>query len=150
MNKNTENHIKQVYTNNLQITTDSELDKRVIANSMNALENAKDVNSANIWIIVAGSRITQIAAVFIAVSAIYFFSMSDKGEPKQHNGTGLKIAAKAETPRELLSLVSLNIAFRNGDMEAVEKQFDKAEKMTKPKLNERLTIDQLICDLDGC
>ena len=142
--ENTKKHIKQVYTNKLQITTGSDLDKRVLTNSINTLKNAKITNPANIWPTLARSRITQIAAVFIIVSAICLYSLSE------NNGTGSGIAAQATTPSELLSLVSLNIAFREGDMEAVEKQLDKAEKMTKPKQNERLTIDQLICDLDGC
>ena len=144
MNKNTEKHIKQVYTNKLPVTTSSDLDKRVLANSINTLENTKIANPANIWLTIAHSRITQIAAVFIVISAICLFSLSE------NNGTGSGIAAQATTPSELLSLVSLNTAFREGDMEAVEKQLDRAEKLTKPKQNERLTIDQLICDLDGC
>lgn len=142
--KSTEEHIKDVYTDKLQVATGSDLDKRVMANSMNALENAKSVNSANIWLTVAHSRVTQVAAVFVVVSAMCLFSlMSDNG--------GVSIdAARAATPGELLSVVSLNIAFRDGDMEAVEEQFDKVEKMRNPKLKTRLTIDQLICELDGC
>lgn len=148
--KNTEEQIKDVYTNKLQVATGSDLDKRVMANSMNALENAKSVNSANIWVTVAHSRITQVAAVFVVVSAICLFSLSDNGQLKQHNGNWSEIATQSAIPSELLSLVSLNIAFRDGDMEAVDKQFDKFEKMRNPKLKTRLTIDQLICELDGC
>lgn len=143
-NKNTEKHIKDVYTNKLEVTCDSDLDKRVMANSMNALENAKVANPANIWVVIARSRVTQIAAVLLVVSAICLFSLSE------YNGTEPEIAAQAATPGELLSFVSLNKAFRDGDMEAVETQFDRAEKMRKPIINERLTIDQLICELDGC
>ena len=150
--KNTEKHIKDIYTNKMQVTTSSDLDKRVLANSMSTLEEVKSESSANIqpniWVIVAKSRITQIAAMFIFLSAICLLTLSDKGEPEQHETT---IAVRAKTPSELVSLISLNIAFRDGDdMEAVEKQFDKAERKVRPGLKERLTIDQLICELDGC
>jgi len=152
--KSTEKHIKKVYTNKLQVTTSSNLDKRVLANSMSTLEKVKSVNSDNIqwniWVIIAKSRITQVADVQIVLSAICLLSLSDKGEPEQHKTTGSEVAVRAKTPSKLVSLVSLNIAFRDGDMEAMEKQLDKAERKTKPKIKERLTIEQLICELDGC
>jgi hypothetical protein len=152
--KSTEKHIKKVYTNKLQVTTSSNLDKRVLANSMSTLEKVKSVNSANIqwniWVILAKSRITQVAAVLIVLSAICLLTLSDKGEPEQHKTTGSEIAAISETPAELVSAITLNMAFRDGGMQAMEKQFEKAEKKVKPGLKTRLTVDQLICELDGC
>ena len=153
--KNTEEHIKDIYTNKMQVRTSSDLDERVLANSMSTLEKVKSEKSANIqrniWVIVAKSKITQVAAMFIVLSAICLFTLSDKGEIEQPETAGPQVAVRAKTPSELVSLVSLNIAFRDGDdMEAVEKQFDKAERKTKPKLKERLTIEQLICELEEC
>ena len=121
---------------------------------MQAVDDYKKQKSTltkpNTWSTVVRSRIAQVATVLIVLSAICLFILSDKGEFEQHETTGSEIAVISKTPAELVSLVSLNIVFRNGDMEAVEKQLDKAEREKKPKLKERLTIDQLICELDGC
>jgi hypothetical protein len=47
-----------------------------------------------------------------------------------------------------MSVVSLNKAFRDGGMKGMEKQFDTTERKIKPE--SRLTIDQLICELEKC
>ena len=121
---------------------------------MSTLEKVKSGNSANtqrdIWVIIAKSRITQVAVVLIVLSAIRLLTLSDKGKLEQHETTGLEIAVISETPAELVSAIMLNMAFRDGGMQAMEKQFDKAEKKVKPGLKTRLTVDQLICELDGC
>jgi len=148
--KNTEKHIKDVYTNKLQVSTSGSLDERILANSMDTLDklgNEKPANiQPNVCLMVAKSRITQAAAVIIVVSAICLVALNDKGEPGRNETAGPEIALMAETNRPL-SLISLNMTLRYGDMEDVEKQLDMAGKRTKPQ---RLTIDQLICELDGC
>ncbi len=153
-NKRTEKLVKDVYTNKLQVTTSSLLDKRVLANSMSTLEKVKSVNSANIqrniWVIIAKSGITQVAAVLVVFSAIGLLSLSDKGELGQRKTTGSKMAVISKTPAELVSAIVLSIAFRDGGMQAVEEQFDKAEKKVKPSLKMHLTVEQLIRELDGC
>jgi len=72
--KSTEKHIKEVYTHKLQVTTSSNLDKRVLTNSMNALEELKNKNSAhtqpNIWRIIMKSRITKLAAAAVIIIAV--------------------------------------------------------------------------------
>ena len=152
--KSTGKFIKDIYTSKLRVTTSSDLDKRVLANSMNVLEKVKSKDSAktqrDIWAIAARSRITQVAAVLIVLSAICLLTLSDKGEPKQYETAGTEVAVISETPAELVSAISLSMAFRDGDLKAVERQFDKAEKKVKPSLTEQITIDQLICELEGC
>ncbi|MHC4456316.1 MAG: carboxypeptidase regulatory-like domain-containing protein [Planctomycetota bacterium] len=71
--KSTEKHIKEVYANKLQVTTGSNLDKRVLADSINALEELKGKNSAhtqpNLWRIIMKSRITKLAAAAVIIIA---------------------------------------------------------------------------------
>ena len=147
--KSTEKLIRDIYTNKMQVTAGSDLDKRVLANSMNVLEKLRSLNSANsqpnILVIIAGSRITRVAVVLIVLSAICLLTLSDKGEIIES-----EVAVIYETPAELMSVISLNMAFRDGGMQAIEKQFDKAEKKVKPGLETRLTVEQLICELNGC
>lgn len=152
--KNTERLIKDIYTNKLQITTSSDLDKRVLANSISTLEKVKSENSANIHrnilVIVAKSRITQVAVVLIVLSAICLLTLSDKGEPEQHETAVSEVAVRAKTPGELVSVISLSMVFRDGALISVERQFDEAEKKVKSGLKERITFEQLICELEDC
>jgi hypothetical protein len=138
----------------LRYRPSAEARNRILGNVIKALENNKEQNSANIqrniWVIVAKSRVAQVAAVLIVLSAICLLVLSDKGEPEQHETTGLEVAVRAKTPSELVSAISLSMAFRDGDLRSVESQFDKAEKKVKPRLKERITIDQLICELEDC
>lgn len=128
--KSTEKHIKKVYTNKLQVTTSSNLDKRILANSMNALEKVKSEKSANIqrniWVIVAKSRITQVAAaaVIIIATCLFFMQQEQTGETKTQ-----QITQTAKSPAELTTFASLSFAYRQGGMEMVEQMCDKALKM---------------------
>ena len=149
--KNTEKLIKDVYTNKLQVSPSRRLDERVLANSMDALDKAKNEKPANIqpniWVVTARSRIAQVAAMIIVVSAICLVALNDKGEIAKNETAGPEIALVPKSPAKPLSLISLNMTLRYGEIEDVEKQLDMAEKRTKLQ---RLTIDQLICELDGC
>ena len=152
--KKTERHIKNIYANKLQVTTSTNLDQRVLANVTDTLEELKREKSAatqpNIWRIIVKSRITQLAAVVVVVLAVCWLAVSDRGELEQQQNNGRAVAVTPETPAELMSVISLSMVFRDGDMEAMEKQFDKAEKLVRPGLKERITIDQLICELEEC
>jgi len=95
------------------------------------------------------SRITKLAAAAVVILAVYWLAVSYRGEIKQQETNGA-VAAEEKTPVELVSAISLNMAFREGDMEAVQKQFEKAEKKTSPGLKERITIEELMCELEEC
>jgi len=102
------------------------------------------------WRTIVKSRITQLAAVVAIVLAACWLTVSDRGELEQQETNGLAVAVISKTPAELVSAISLSMVFRDGDMEAMEKQFDKAEKKVRPGLKERITIEQLICELEEC
>ncbi|MFH1614647.1 MAG: hypothetical protein ABIG61_06155 [Planctomycetota bacterium] len=152
--KSTEKLIRDIYKNKLQVTTNSDLDKRILANSMSKLDKVKNGNLANaqpnIWRMVTKSRIGQIAAVIILLLAIYLLTVNDRDGLEQHKTIVSQNVAIFETPAELVSAITLNMAFRDGGMPAMEKQFDKAEKKVKPGLKTSLTVEQLICELNGC
>ena len=149
--KYTEKLIKDVYTNKLQVSPSRRLDERVLANSMDALEKVKNEKPANIqpniWVVTVRSRIAQVAAMIIVVSAICLVALNYKGEHAKNETAGPEIALGTKAPAKPLSLISLNMTLRYGEIEDVEKQLDMAGKRTKLQ---RLTIDQLICELDGC
>ena len=152
--KNIEKHIKNIYANKMQISTGAELDEKILANSMNTLEELKNKKSAqpmlDMWRIIAKSRITQFAAVVVVVLAVCWLAVSNRAKPEQQVTNGSAVAVRYETPAELMSVISLNMTFRDGDMEAVERRLDSFERKVRPGLKERLTIDQLLCELEEC
>jgi len=114
----------------------------------------KETRQNSFWLNICStfvmSRITQAAALLIVLSAICLLTLSHRGEPEQHGASGPEVLARYKTPGELVSFAAINMAFRNGGMQAVEEQFDKAETIVKPGLNKRLTVEELICELDDC
>jgi len=153
--KSTEKFIKDIYTDKLKATTSSNLDKRVLANSMSTLEKIKSKKLANselsIWRIIAKNKAGQMAAVIILILAISLFIINDQGKLEERRfKDSIAITTEPETPAELVSSITLTKAFQDGGMRAMEQQFDKAEKKVKPLLKTHLTVDQLICELDGC
>jgi len=101
----------------------------------------------NVWTIIMQSKMTKIAAAAVIIIAISLFFM--QREQSRETKTP-QMTKTAKSPAELLTMASLNLAYRHGGMQAMEKQFDKAEKKVKPGLKTRLTVDQLICELNGC
>jgi len=150
--KSTEQVIKNIYTNKLQVTTSSKLDKRVLTNSMSTLDKVKSEKSVSpqpgIWNIVARSRIIQIASVIIVISAISLVTLSENDELERYETAVPGVAAKTEMPAKSLNLISLNIAYRKGGMEAVEKQYEKAFNRTGPR-PVKLTVEDLFMELNG-
>ena len=147
--KSTEKHIREVYANKLQVTTNSNLDKRVLANSMNVLEKLKNIRSANpqlgIWSTVARSKIAQIAVAAVIIIAIGLFLVEHHPPEQPENHTKTQVA---KSPVEMLTAVSLDIAFRKGGMEAVDDQFKKAFKLLEPR-PKKLSVQQLLSEFNG-
>ena len=147
--KSTEKHIREVYANKLQVTTNSNLDKRVLANSMNVLEKLKNIRSANpqlgIWSTVARSKIAQIAVAAVIILALGLLLIGRNPEEQTKNRTKIQVA---KSPAEMLTAVSLDIAFRKGGMEAVDDQFKKAFKLLEPRPTS-LSVRQLLEEFNG-
>ena len=107
----------------------------------------QETRPQNIWRIITRSRIAQIAAaaVIITGTSLFFIQQEQPGEVQTQ-----QITQTAKSPAELVSSITLNMAFRDGGMQSMEKQFDKAEKKVKLWLKTSLTVEQLICELNGC
>ena len=136
---------------NARIKINPEVKKAALKQLINELEKSKTTSSTatkpNIWRIIIKNRITQVAALFTLLFALSVFTLNDKHQLRQNE---TKITEISETPAELLNAFSLNMAFRDDGIEGVMKKFRQAEEKVKRGLNERLTIDQLICELEEC
>jgi hypothetical protein len=90
------------------------------------------------------------AMVFILVSCLLAIVLLDSNESEQNEKIKPVATVTSEKQAGTLNMLELNIAFRDGGMQAVEEQFNKIQKKVKPGLKNRLTVEQLICELDGC
>jgi len=137
----------------LTVNSSDEIHGRILDKLLKVMDKSNKqtaIKQPNIWRAIAKNKITQLAAAIVVVLAACWLIVSDKSKPEQHKTTGLEIAVISETPAELVSVITLNTAFQNGGMQAMEKQFEKAEEKVKPGLKTRLTVDELICELYGC
>jgi hypothetical protein len=137
---------------NTTIKTNPQVNKAVLNDLLDRMDRAERVSinarQPNIWRMVAKSRIGQIAAMIIVVSTICLVILSDKDELERYEAAGPGVAAKTEMPAKPLILISLNIAYRKGGMEAVEKQYEKAFNRTGPR-PVKLTVEDLFMELNG-
>ena len=128
---------------------------KTLADALNAQcqsnPKTESETSFDIWRIIIKNRIVQLAAAAVVLIAVCWFAVSNKTEPVPQKTKESMVTVKPQkTPAELTSVISLNMAFRDGGMDAVERQFQKAGKKVCSKSKERLTIEQLLCELGEC
>ncbi len=100
---------------------------------------------AGIWARAIRSKITKFAAAAVIILAIGFFVSHRTPSEQIDNRAGLELT---KSPAELMTAMSLNLAYRKGGMEAVEKQCDKAFELLGPR-PESLSIRQLLAEFNG-
>ena len=135
---------------NVKIVIDSESNKRVFSNILQAFQKstAKDLaptDQPNIWRMIFRNPLTKLAAAAVIIVAISFFTVHrDPGE--QADTTIVSKATKS--PVEMMTAMSLNIAYRKGGIEAVDRQGEKVIKMLGPRPAE-ITIQQILTEFNG-
>ena len=147
--KSTEKLIKDIYTNKLRVTASSNLDERILANSISTLDKVNSKKSVSprlgIWSTIARSRITQIAAAAVIIIATSLFFMQPE-QPQEIKTQ--QITETAKSPAELTTFASLTFAYRQGGMEMVEQMCDKAIAMAGPQLS-GISAQDLLSELNG-
>jgi len=130
---------------NAKIRTSPDVNKAVLNDLIDTLDKSKNERSADmdVWKIIKFAA----AAVIIIVICFFFTHHSRNGRIETPK---VVRTSESKSPAQLTSLVSLNMAFRRGGMEAVEKQFAEADKKVRQSLKERITIEQLLCELGEC
>jgi len=145
--KPAENNIEE-QIKNLRTQASAELDAKLHRKFQAALGKEEAEHQPIRWSAILQSRIIKVAAAAIVlVSAVFWFSVSRTDEPEQPGTSRPTVAARFETPAELVSVMSLNRAFREGGLKAVEKQYEEAEKRVKSGLKEIITADELMREL---
>lgn len=99
----------------------------------------------SIWRIVRRSPITKLAAAAVISIAIGFFIVHQRPSEQAETTTVSKVT---KSLTEMLTVASLNIAYRKGGLEAVEAQFEKAFYKRKPQPTS-ISVQELLEDFNG-
>jgi len=99
----------------------------------------------NLWRMIWKHPITKIAAAAVIIIAVGFFAVH-QGPDEQIETAGILETSKS--PVEMMTVLSLNIAYRKGGIEAVEKQ---CEHVFKPigRWPRSLSVEQILADFNG-
>jgi len=88
---------------------------------------------------------TKLAAAAVIVLVVGLFVARRIPDKQTENGTKQEVA---KSPAEMMTAMSLNIAYRRGGMEEVEKQCDKAFEMLGPRPGS-ITVQEMLAELNG-
>jgi len=126
------------------VTTGGTMDKRTLNDSFAAMDETIRANKPNAVRIILRSRAAKLAAaavILVAVGLLMVYQNPPLQPPRQ-------TANPAKSPAEMLTAMSLNLAWRRGGIEAVDEQSSKAFKMlgSKPA---KVTIKELSIELNG-
>lgn len=91
------------------------------------------------------SPVVKLAAAAVVIMAIGLFMIFEKPEEKVDIPY---VAEFTKSPAEMESLLSFNIAYRRGGIDAVERQSDIATQMLGPRPAE-VTIRQILTEFNG-
>jgi len=99
----------------------------------------------NLWRTIIKSRITKFAAAAGIVLAVGLFVARRVPDKQIDNRTKTEVA---KTPAEMMTAMSLNIAYRKGGMEEVDRQCDKAFEMLGPRPG-KISVREILAELNG-
>jgi hypothetical protein len=133
---------------NINIVIDSERNKKVFGNILQAFEKSKAKEFAstgpNIWRIISRSPITKIAAAVVIILALSFYIT--RQNPGKHERVEIEEATKS--PVEMMTAISLERAFRRGGIEAIENQCEQALKLLGTR-TDGLSSQELLSEFNG-
>ena len=109
-----------------RVTAGAKMDQKVREDVLEVMKKSKQTTSAkaipNIWQIIMNSKITKLAAAAVIILAVSLFLIERNPEKQAEK----HIVAQSKSPAELLTVASLNLAYRHGGMKAAEEQSRKA------------------------
>ena len=128
---------------------DAEKWKEKYAEEFEILRTRAEQSSAsrpNIWRIVLQSRITRLAAAAAVIIVAIGVFVARMGPEQQLERP--KISETAKSPAEMLTVASLNAAYRSGGIEEVEKQCERAMEALGPQPT-KITVKELLAEFNG-
>jgi len=95
--------------------------------------------------VIMKSRITKVAAAIVVIAAISFSVLHRR--TGEQPGTA-KISEVAKSPAEMMTLMSLTLAYQEGGIEAVERQCEDAFELLGP-WPDSLSAQELLAEFNG-
>ncbi len=137
--ENTEDFVRR---GKAKVATDPQMDRRVLDDSFTAMDEAIGSSSATRRMLRSrAARLAAAATIIIAVGLL----MTQSNPPEQaHEPT----ANVAKSPAEMLSLMSLTMAYRRGGIEAMDDQANEAFEMLGSRPT-KVTIRELLEESNG-
>ena len=131
-------------------TTSREMDKRTLDDSFAAMDQIIQAEQSKYKpssrrVIIRSRIIRPIAAAAVIVVVITLFVVHRGPDEQADTVTASNFT---ESSAGLLTVASLNIAYRRGGIEALEKQFEKALEMLGPR-SANISEHQLLAEFNG-
>ncbi len=122
---NTEDFVRR---GKAKVTTDPQMDRRVLDDSFVAMDETAAGRPGTAWTILLSraAKLVTAAGIIIAIGLLILRSDPPDEEPPE-------ITKVAKSPAEMLTARSLMTAFRHGGIEAIGRQCDKALEMQGPQ-----------------
>jgi len=141
--KPTENIEEFVRLEKPHVTTGGAMDKRTLNDSFAAMDENIRANKLGAAGIILRSRAARFAAAAVIILAVGLLMVYRNPAVPPPN-----TVSAAESPAEILTVASLNIAYRRGGMRAVEKQYEEAAEMRGPRPAE-ISLQELLAEFDS-
>ena len=138
--ENTEDFVRH---GKAQVATDAQMDKRVLDDSFAAMDQTA-AGKSSVARVILQSRATKLAAA--AMIILGFGLLSNQLGPSEQEPVAIRKVAKS--PVEMLSVLSLNMAYRRGGLEAVDDVSKEAFKKlgSKPA---KVSVRELLAGSNG-
>jgi hypothetical protein len=129
-----------------RVQTGDTMDRRTLNDSFAAMDEtirARRPNAARIILHNKAAKLAAAAVIIVAIGLLMIYR-----NPSEPQDPSKQTASVPKSPADMLSAMSLNLAWRRGGMEAIDEQSDKAFEMlgTKPA---ETTIEELRIELNG-
>ena len=142
--KPTENIEEFVKLEKPHVTTGGTMDKRTLNDSFAAMDETIRAGKPSAAGIILRSRTARLAAaavILVAAGLLMVYRNPPVQQPQQ-------TASVPKSPAEMLTAMSLNMAWRRGGIEAMDEQSGKAFKMLESK-PAKASIQELLVELNG-
>ena len=129
------------------VATDGNMDERILGDSFVAMDKARSKLAGarpNLWTVVLASKAARLAAALVIVLVgLWIVHRGGDDRPQAH-----AVSQAAKSPADMLTFMSLTMAYRHGGMEAMEKQCEHAVELLGPR-TKNLSVRELFEDLNG-
>ncbi|MHC4477312.1 MAG: hypothetical protein ACYTEL_16820 [Planctomycetota bacterium] len=136
------------FIKNAEADSNSEVNKAVLEGLIRELDKSDNTPSAaqplSVRRRIMASRMTKLAAVAVIVVAVGFLLYWGPGAQPE----APQVSQVTKSPAEMLTFVSLTMAYRRGGIEAVEQQCEKAFEMLGPR-PAALSTQDILKELNG-